>query len=141
MRALRSGASVHAPTMDCSRGDSSWYRLRPSRDLATEAAFYRGGFVERIVRSARLEEYPFRRALEKPHPLLFGQIVVREHRRAVSQVYPLLFFSLLSACSPPGATSPSNGVPFLDQLIRALRLCPVLPAQEGQLTPIVRHRN
>jgi hypothetical protein len=40
------------------------------------------------------EEYLFHRAREKPHSLLFGQIFVREHRRAVSQVClcPLLFF-------------------------------------------------
>ena len=98
------------PRLNCSRDNSSWYRLRPNRALA-EAALYRGGFVARFVRSARLEEYQFHRAREKPHSLLFGQIFVREHRRAVSQVCPLLFFSLLSACSTPGTTSASNGFP------------------------------
>src|SRR5580704_11172954 len=64
--------------MNCSRGNSSWYRLRPSRTLAAEAALYRGGFVARFVRSARFEEYQFHRAREKPHSLLFGQTFVRE---------------------------------------------------------------
>ena len=86
---------------DCSRGNSSWYRLRPSRALAAEAALYRGEFVARFARSARLEEYQFHLAREKPHSLLFGQIFVREHRRAVSQAFALLFFSLLSSCSTP----------------------------------------
>jgi hypothetical protein len=103
--------------MNCSRGNSSWYRLRPSRTLAAEAALYRGGFVARFVRSARLEEYQFHRAREKPHSLLFGQTFVQEPSScSISSVSTPLHVGVLHAWHDVGL----KRVPFVDQLIHAL---------------------
>lgn len=76
--------------------------------------------MERLVRSARLEEYPFRRALAKPHSLPFGQIFVREHRRAVSQGVSTPFLLVVVGVLPAGRDVALERVPFLDQLIHAL---------------------
>ena len=43
----RPRAAVPAPSMNCSRGNSSWYRFRPSRAVAAEIELYRQGFVAR----------------------------------------------------------------------------------------------
>ena len=65
--------------------------------------------MARFARSARLEEYQFHLAREKPHSLLFGQIFVREHRRAVSVCTPLLL--IVVVVFHAGTSSASNVFP------------------------------
>ena len=71
--------------------------------------FIEGGFVARLAWSGGLEEYQFHLLREKQHSLVFGQILVWEHRRAIPWVCAILFFSSLSAFSKPVTPSPSNG--------------------------------
>src|SRR5258708_36823562 len=81
--------------------------------------FIEGGFVARFAWSGGLEEYQFHLLREKQHSLVFGQILVWEHRRAIPRVC-----AILSSHRCPRFPSPlrrrGQTVPFLDQLYHDL---------------------
>jgi hypothetical protein len=77
-RAVATPSICPCSVVNCSRGNSSWYRLRPSHLSQREPHFIKEDSWYDSTLFARLEEYKLHLSYEKPHSLHFGEIFVWE---------------------------------------------------------------